>query len=199
VLSWSVLDYHGFGKAGYYYARRAYSPILTSFKTLPDGGVELWMTNDTLETITDDVLVRLAGFDGGIFWEEALPIRAPANASLPVARWNRERVASDPGRYLSVASANGRFPKNRLFFEAIKDLDRAPSEPEVGFETIGDHELRVTLRAPAYAYFVNLEVPDEATRYSDNFFDLEPGEARTISVTNARRPLRPETVAVRWR
>jgi beta-mannosidase len=198
ALSWSVLDYHGFGKAGYFYARRAYSPIIASFKTLPDGGVELWMVNDTLQTMTEDVLVRLAGFDGAILWEAALPIRAPANASLPVARWNEARVRGDRGRYLSVASANGRFPKNRLFFGAIKDLSREPSEPEVGFKIIGDHELHVTLQAPGYAYFVHLEVPDEATRYSDNFFDLEPGEGRTICVTNAKRPLRPEMVEVRW-
>ena len=199
VLSWSVLDYHGFGKAGYYYARRAYSPILASFKALPDGGAELWMTNDTLETMTDDVLVRLAGFDGDLYWEEALPVCAPANASLPVARWNEARVGGDSGRYLSVASVNGRFPRNRFFFAEIKDLSRGPSEPEVGFETIGDHELHVTLRATGYSYFVHLEVPDEATRYSDNFFDLEPGEERTISVTNARKSLRPEMVEVRWR
>ncbi len=32
VLSWSVLDYYGFGKAGYYYARRAYAPVIASFK-----------------------------------------------------------------------------------------------------------------------------------------------------------------------
>ena len=199
ALSWSVLDYHGFGKAGYYYVKRAYSPILASFKTLSDGGAELWITNDMLETPTDNVLVRLAGFDGGIVWEETLPLRAPANASLPVARWTEAQIGKDRGRYLSVASANGRFPKNRHFFAAIKDLDRAPTEPEVALETVGDNELRVTLRTAGYAYFVHLEVPDDAARFSDNFFDLEPGEERTIFVTNAKRPLRSELVEVRWR
>ena len=198
-LSWSVLDYHGFGKAGYYYARRAYSPVLTSFKPLPDGGAELWITNDTLGAIEDDVLVRLAGFDGGILWEEALPLRAPANASLPVRRWNAARVGAERGRYLSVTSANGRFPKNRHFFAAIKDLHRVPAEPEVRIDPVGDDELRATLRAPGYAYFVHLEVPDEATRFSDNFFDIEAGEERAISITNAKRPLRPEMVKVGWR
>jgi beta-mannosidase len=198
ALSWSVLDYHGFGKAGYYYAKRAYSPILASFKTLSDGGAELWITNDMLETTTDNVLVRLAGFDGGIVWEETLPLRAPANASLPVARWTEAQIGEDRGRYLSVASANGRFPKNRHFFAAIKDLDRAPAEPGVALETVGDNELRVTLRTAGYAYFVHLEVPDDAARFSDNFFDLEPGEERTIFVTNAKRPLRSEMVEVRW-
>ena len=40
-LSWSVLDYYGIRKAGYYYVRRAYAPILVSFKAREDGGVEL--------------------------------------------------------------------------------------------------------------------------------------------------------------
>ena len=46
---------------------------------------------------------------------------------------------------------------------------RAPAEPEVALEAIGDSELRITLRTPGYAYFVHLEDPDEATRFfSDN-------------------------------
>ena len=98
-----------------------------------------------------------------------------------------------------MTSASGRFPNNRHFFAAIKDLHRTPAEPKVRFDSVGDNELRVTLRAREYAYFVHLEVRDEATRFSDNFFDLEPGEERTIYVTNAKRPLSPEMVKVRWR
>jgi beta-mannosidase len=59
VLSWSVLDYYGFAKAGYYYVRRAYAPILASFKQLVDGAVELWITNDTLAEVAENVTVRL--------------------------------------------------------------------------------------------------------------------------------------------
>ena len=32
VLSWALLDYHGFGKAGYYAVKRAFAPVLGSFK-----------------------------------------------------------------------------------------------------------------------------------------------------------------------
>ena len=34
VLSWSIVDYYGFGKAGYFYTKRAYAPVLASFKKL---------------------------------------------------------------------------------------------------------------------------------------------------------------------
>jgi beta-mannosidase len=199
VLSWSVVDYNGFGKAGYYYARRAYSPLLASFRTLPDDSIELWLTNDTLSSVEDDVTVRLATFEGETIWEETIQVQAPANTSLPVARWTADRVPGAPDRYLSVRSAGDRFPSNRHFFAAIKDLRRDPVEPEVDFIPTGDHELRVCLKAPGYVYFVHLEVPDEATRFSDNYFDLEPGEERKIVVSSARRPITPEMARVRWR
>jgi beta-mannosidase len=199
VLSWSVLDYHGFGKAGYYYARRAYSPILASFKALPDGSIELWLTNDALSEVTDDITVRLGTFRGETIWEENFQAHVAANSSRPVARWDADRAFGALDRYLSVSSGHGRFPSNRHFFAAVKDLRRDPVEPEIDITQTGEHELRVRLEAPAYAYFVHPEVPDETARFSDNYLDLKPGEGRTISVTNPRVSLRPEAVEVRWR
>ena len=199
VLSWSVLDYNGFGKAGYYYARRAYSPLLASFQALPDGSIELWLTNDTLSEIWDDVTVRLATFDGEKIWEEDHSVNVPPNAGRPAARWTAAQVAGSPDRYLSVSSNQERFPFNRHFFAAIKDLERGPVEPVVEISSRGGHQLVVRLGAPAYAYFVHLEVPHEATHFSDNYFDLVPGEERTISVTNEKRVLHTEDINVRWR
>src|SRR5215203_3140669 len=197
-LCWSVLDYHGFGKAGYYYARRAYSPILASFKALPDSSVELWLTNDTLSEIEDDLKVRLGTFDGEKIWEENLKAHTPANSSLPIARWGPDRASGAPDRYLSVSSDHGRFPSNRHFFAAIKDLRRDPVEPALDVTQTGEYELQVRLEALAYAYFVHLDIPAEATRFSDNYLDLEPGRERTISVTNEKRELEPENIKVSW-
>jgi beta-mannosidase len=198
-LSWSVLDHNGFGKAGYYYARRAYSPLLASFKTLPDGSVELWLTNDTLSEIKDDVTVRLATFDGHTIWEEESSVHVSSNASRPVASWTAEQASGASNRYLSVSSEEHGFPFNRHFFAAIKDLERDTVEPEVEIIPRGEHELSVRLDAPAFAYFVHLEVPHEATCFSDNYFDLAPGEEREIQVTNEQSQIRPEMVQVRWR
>src|SRR5256886_6119588 len=62
VLSWSIVDYYGFGKAGYYYTRRAYAPVLASFKERNDGGVELWICNDTLNEVTETLTIRSVTF-----------------------------------------------------------------------------------------------------------------------------------------
>ena len=41
ALSWSVVDYYGFEKAGYHYAKRAYSPVIVSFKETDNGTVQV--------------------------------------------------------------------------------------------------------------------------------------------------------------
>jgi hypothetical protein len=62
-----------------------------------------------------------------------------------------------------------------------------------------DNKAHVHLRASAYAYFVHLTAPDESNRYSDNYFEIEPEEERTIVVKNKRGALVPETINVAWR
>src|SRR5437870_7355930 len=81
VLSWSILDYYGFGKAGYFYARRVYAPVLASFKELEDGTVELWITNDTLNDVNDTVTVQLGTFSKGTLWQEQQQVSIPANGN----------------------------------------------------------------------------------------------------------------------
>jgi beta-mannosidase len=106
-----------------------------------------------------------------------------------VRHWSAEDLAHGNDRYLGVHSGKETFPANRHFFGAIKDLDRQPATLHVSTKTIDAHKLEVTVEAPAgtYAYFVNIALPQEATRYSDNFIDLNPGELRTIVVHNPFR------------
>jgi beta-mannosidase len=195
-----VLDYYGFAKAGYYYVRRAYAPTLASFKALADGDIELWVTNDNLCEVADDATVRLRTFGGETAWEENIRVRIAANGSQSIRRWERDELAGGrPDHYLSVRSAEGHYPPNRHFFAAIKDLRRAPARPEASVTPGEGRELRVHLRALEYAYFVHVITPDETARFSDNYFDLEPGESRTIVVRSQEGTLTPEMVTVRWR
>jgi beta-mannosidase len=98
-----------------------------------------------------------------------------------------------------VRSTGGLFPPNRTFFAPIKDLQRVPVRPEAAVTPGAGGELRVDLRTAGYAYFVHLSVPDEAAHLSDNYFDMEPGERRTVVATSERGSLTPEMVTVGWR
>jgi beta-mannosidase len=198
VLSWSVMDYDGAGKAGYHYLRRVYNPVLASFMEAGNG-VELWITNDTLARVEDEVTVTLGTFAGETVETWRLPVDVPANASRCVQIFSPD--VADNNRYIRVTSGSDRFPPNRHFFADFKDLDRQPATPAVAMERAGEGEVAVTLTAPddGYCWFVHLERESPTTWYSDNYVDLAPGEATTITVRDAAGPVSPDEITAGWR
>jgi beta-mannosidase len=198
ALSWALLDYHGFGKAGYFVVRRAFAPVLASFRVKPDAAVELWITNDTGAEVRDRARLCLGIFSAGAVAEEEIPIVVDAHESRAIHRWAPGELEAGRDRYLSVRAVDGAFPANRHFFAAIKDLDRPPASlaHEVRME---GREAHVRLRADTYAYLVHVAVPDERVRFSDNYVELEPGEERTVVLTSPDGALRPDDVSVRAR
>lgn len=198
-LSWALVDYHGFLKAGYFYVRRAFAPVLASFKVDAEGAVELWVTNDTPAPIRDTARVRLRQFAGPVLHEENRSVDVAPHASRRIKRWEAAQLPGGNERYLSVRSTHNAFPPNRHFFVAIKDLAWTPVSVEHAVELVSEEKVVVHLRADAYAYFVHVTVRDERVRYSDNYFELETAEARTITLTAPAGVLRPEHVSVRSR
>ncbi len=199
VLSWSILDYYGFGKASYYYTCRVYAPVLASFRSLGDEGYELWVTNDTLSVVRDEMHVALRTFDGTSIWEKQLSIAVGANGSECVEHWDVGSITTRADAYLAVRSANDVFPMNRHFLVAIKDLQREIVAPEVTMDAENDHALRVHVHAVSYTYFLHFIVADEHTHFSDNYFDLEAGETRDIIISHEQMRITPAMVTVGWR
>lgn len=184
-LSWSVLDYYLFPKAGYFYVKRAYAPVLASFKGEVDG-VSLWITNDILEEFVDTVTVFHGDFSGQKLYEEVLEVRVPANASVKVQHLSFDELGIEDPRqeYLAVRSRSGSFPDNRHFFAEVKDLKQPKPNLTVKITEGNDGKYEVRVATDNYAYFVRLVVPIEGTKYSDNYFDLFPGQERVIEIWN---------------
>ncbi|MBU0703914.1 MAG: glycoside hydrolase family 2 protein, partial [Chloroflexi bacterium] len=181
-LSWSVLDYYLFPKAGYFYVKRVYAPVLASFKEEMDG-VSLWITNDTLADLLDTVALSHGDFSGRKLYEKVLEVRAPANASVKVWHLSFDElgIKNPQQEYLAVRSPSGAFPDNRHFFAEVKNLKRPKPNLTVKIAEGSDGKYKVRVATDTYAYFVKLVVPIEGTKFSDNYFDLPAGRAVSIS------------------
>ncbi len=199
-ISWSVLDYYAFPKAGYFYLKRAYAPVLASFRE-ETGGVSLWIMNDTLEVIQDEIHVIYGDFEGHRRYEKALRIQVGPNTLQRVVDFPWEELGrQDPKQeYIAIRSSKRLFPDNRLFFVEIKDLVRPT--PQVSVEiTCTEEGCQVRLRTDVYAYFVHAVVPIQGTRYDDNYFDIWPGEERAIQIRSVEgREITADDIQVRWR
>ena len=199
VQSWSIVDYYGFGKAGYYYVKRVYAQVLASFRHTEQGNAELWITNDKLQSLDEEITIQHGTFAEGHLWEEQLQIQVPSNCSRLVWQADAKRLNARPDHYLRVHATTDCFPPNRLFFAAIKDLKRPVEAPEISVTSHGKHELRVEVQATVYLYYFHLSVPDEHTQFSDNYFDLAPGDRATVIVRNDKIELQPQMVSSGWR
>ncbi len=147
--------------------------------------------------MSDTVVIQLGTFAAGAIWTERHQVQVPANSSQVVWQGEAPHIIARPDHYLLVRSPFGRFPPNRHFFAAIKDLLRPAVEPEISISANGEHELSVQVFAPRYLYYFHVIVPHEHTHFSDNYFDLAAGEGRTVVMTNPKIHLTPDMVSYR--
>jgi beta-mannosidase len=200
-ITWSVLDYYRFPKAGYFFVKRAFAPVILSVQKQPNGAYAIWGVNDTLTAVSDTLTWSYLTFEGSIRAQDILAFVIPPNTSSFL-------VELDPALFKAVAanemlwlhSNEGAFPDNRWFFAPeLRDLDRRRPDLNVEWEET-DSYLRAHLRSASHAYFVNLFVANQNVRYSDNWIDIFPDEERCIelfSLTGER--LSPRQVEVKWR
>lgn len=196
-VSWSLIDYYGFGKASLFYVGRAYAPVMASFKMLDEGTVELWVVNDGIAPVSGSAMLTLHAFKGGSTWSEQVRYTVPATSSAPV--W-RGQVEGSPGHVLRVTSTDGHFPANQQFFAQLKDLDRAePVAPDLRLEQLRPNEIAVHVTARAYIWFVHVLVADETVVFSDNYVDVAEGECCTLLIHHPDRAITPNEIEIRWR
>jgi beta-mannosidase len=197
-ISWSIVDYYGFAKAAYFFVKRAYAPVMASFKAV-DNGVELWVVNDTLAAVEGAFDISIEAFDGAEAWRASASYRVAPNSSACVWR-RRDTARFDTTHVLAVRERHGRIPANQHFFAAIKDLQRpAPRPPTIAMAPLDANRVAITLTAADYLYFVHVLSDDEDLSVDDNYIDLLAGETRMITVTHPRQAPDSASLTVRWR
>ncbi len=182
--SWSSVDYTGKWKALQYSARHFFEPLCVSVE---DGkrDYKVYVINDLKEDRTLKVEVRLLKLDGTVLSKKVVDVSAKAHSSECVdygkIRGNKKDLV------LSVKAYDGGklISERAKIFVPDKDLrlERVEIEKNVKYE---NGELKITLKAPKYCRSVMLDVDNLREPFSDNYFDLLPGEARTVTVKTSK-------------
>lgn len=182
-VSWSLVDYDGVEKAAFHSVRRAFAPVLASFKELEGDAVELWITNDARLSATGRAVVELSRLNGQVIWSEEVAFDIPSGASRPV--WSGAAPASTD-RVLTVRSPDEVFLLNRKLLAPISQvaLD-SKARPAIMVRMCTDGSLHIDLEAKAYLAFVHIVSDRPDLVFSDNHFDMTAGERRTVSVKGA--------------
>ncbi len=195
VSSWAVVDSALRPKAGYYFAKKFYAPVLVSFKRF-EKGAEVWLTNDTFERRGGMLTISLCSFNGKIrpkakqpeaeAWKKKIPASVSGNSSrcCETLVFGKLPVDDASSQYLHVDFSIGgtSVSENRLFFAEPKYFNL--SVPKIGavVKTIEPHLFSLSLRSNAFVKNLRLEVNHSDAEFDDNYFDLDAGETKTVQV-----------------
>jgi beta-mannosidase len=188
VSSWSVIDSALRPKAAYYVAKRFYQPILVSLKKM-GSEVEVWVTNDRMNSLDAHLAVRVVSFDGLEFLHRRQTVALNANASARMFVLKPDTIEGfDPHScYVAatLSAAGEPASENRAFFSEPKHMDFRPAEVEVRVEQSDAGSFALHLRSTTFVRFARIEFDDIDVLFSDNCFDLDPGMTKTITFTSS--------------
>jgi beta-mannosidase len=183
TTGWTIIDYYLARKASYYTVRRAFNPVLVSFREEPGGRLSLWLTNDKLATVEGELVYGLKTLQGQDIIAAQRAVTLPADSSFEVAECRLpDNAAAEGCVWWAQLTADGVVLSENRFFPIPLEglaLDAPPIEQRL--EPLGGGKYRLIFKAPAYAWMVRLSPPSEV-RVDDDFFDLLPGQEKAVTV-----------------
>ena len=189
VVSWSGIDYYGNWKALHYQARRAFAPLTVDVLQQGDS-LGIWLLSDLLEDAKGlSLSMQLCDFGGKVLQKQTLKTEVAANTSvcireLPVASLLTAEQRCHCYWLLTLKDKSGQVVfREPYFFNSSRELD-LPATLVTSKIKVSDGACELTLSSPQLAKDVFIEIPVQGARFSDNFFDLLPGEVRKITVTS---------------
>ncbi len=186
VASWSSTDYYHNWKAMHYMARKAFAPIIISM-TEKDNRLNIHVVSDRLKDVKSTLSLTLTDFNGKILKSISLPITIKASASEIVNTLPIDQLTGEYHRNQMLLKAtiyNGKVleTQNIYYFESPKDLKL--EQPNIQPEIIQSkaEEITIKLASSKLVKDLMLYIPDQFTHFSDNYFDLLPGEIVSITL-----------------
>jgi beta-mannosidase len=179
VASWSSTDYYQRWKALQYFAKKGFEPVLISPYTNKDS-LKVDIINDKLTELKAQMLLKVLDFNGKEIWRKLTEVTVPANSSnsfygTKTADFMKKVQANNQLLVTELIENNAIISSNILYFKPIKDV--LLPKPEVKFElNTVDGGFEITLNTDKLAKNLYMTIGDEEGFFSDNYFDLLPGQ-----------------------
>ena len=194
VTSWSSMGYEYEYKALQYFAIKSFAPTILSFnKKEREEVAELWGVTDEMEEKKGTYTVSLCGFDGNELWSVSNSFTIPANSSVKLDGRPYAEIlqGADPKKvYLKVDyKVDGKNEQLFFFFLPYKMIEWPEAKYDVTYAHKGK-QVEATLTAKTMLKAVLFEAEATQQNPSDGYFDMAPGQTRTITLTfDEEKPL----------
>ncbi|MEN9337057.1 MAG: hypothetical protein RLZZ500_2044 [Bacteroidota bacterium] len=178
VTSWSSIDYLGNWKALHYQVKRSFAPQLIVPHSEPNGHVVIDLINDVNTVHEGELLLKWVTLNGIVRKEKRLSAQLPANGVRSYSLDDFEDCPQLDGSV--VLHVQFLAPEIQLScsYTGVAPKNMKLQKPKIALEKIND--TTIAIQTDVFAKNVALE-SSEAIRFSDNYFDLLPGETKYIT------------------
>jgi len=192
----------------YFALRRAFAPVILSF----DIGtfIYLWVVNDSTETVTGRVTIQLYHLERCEFRKEIVrEVTIAPGKSEVIVRLDQAGIRAFRKEHILFAMLLDRSGKVLARANAFADIERRLTFPEAKLDVRVDNGL-LRITTDKFARAVHLEGDANGDPFGwffeDNYFDLFPGETKTVRVlghhaegrVTARAWYTPHSTTVNW-
>ncbi len=181
VTSWSSVDYYNDWKALHYRVKQDYAACLVSFEKVSNDKTGIWIVSDTAVNFNATLKWKLVNFKGKVLEKGEKEIDVPADSSWQAVLFNNKHIA-DSGKILleaKLVSGGKTIARNVRYFAKPKSLDLPSSRPVFKLSRAGGRFV-LTFTTDKLVKNLYVSVPYDGF-FSDNYFDLLPGQTKTIS------------------
>jgi len=195
VSSWAIIDSRGIAKPAYYAIKREMAALTVGIRRQSVGagsqatGVHVWVCSSG--TAAQSVRVELFAYslDGTLLAQESRDIRILPGRSTPLGDWQGPKVEDGPvdgaAVYYAALSLGGEVVARCADFPEPYKYHRfagtEPSDSGLHAELLSATTLRLSASRPAKGVWIDAGVRLDC---DDNFIDLRPGEARTVTFSS---------------
>lgn len=192
-VGWPIIDYCRRRKIPWYFVRRALSHRRLIMRARGDQ-ISVKLANDTLSTASGVVEYGYVSLDGKCRDARRVRFTAPPAARTVVATFTKGKHAPTHGLWYARANARDILTAT-LKATDFRRLKTAPPNLSLRITPAGTNGYRLRIATDVHAHAVQIALPDEAVP-EDNYFDLLPGESRTINVRSPRCALNASNVSL---
>ncbi|HEY9115920.1 MAG TPA: glycoside hydrolase family 2 protein, partial [Bacteroidales bacterium] len=169
----------------HYFVKEAYeNTMLTSFEE--NGKLTVHCISDLDKQDEATLTMQLMDFDGKVLWQDSLSFLTPSNSSLPVFEISTAEYfkKGNPSAMLLVSEIQIPGRKNFIdlhYFAPPKDLQL--KKPEISVQVLEEKgNFIVQVSSDKLVKNIFLSAGSFPGRFSNNFFDVLPGKAYSVSI-----------------
>jgi beta-mannosidase len=190
VASWSSMDYLNNWKALHYQVKRSFANVILAPVFYQDT-FKLYLVSDSLKTLKAKAEVRISDFNGKELKKFSIPVTMEANSAKLLIEKTKKDILSgiDTTNAVCVVKLIGGkkvITTNTSYFAAPKNLQlpKAVVSRKITSTPTG---YTIEMSTDKFARYVFLSIDREGF-FSDNYFNLMPGEKKIISFKTNYKP-----------